>query len=65
MLWMMFKFFLIYLVVVFFLGIFRTWRAVRRAQKAFGQAHQSTVQKKNHPSDGVVEAEYRILDENK
>jgi len=60
----MLKFFLIYLVVVFFLGVFRMLRAVRRAQKTFRSAAQSAGVKKTHNSGNVVEAEYQVLNEN-
>ncbi len=64
MLWIMFKFFLIYLVVVFFLGIFRTWRAITRVQKTVRQSAEASGQKKSFSSENVVEAEYKVIDQN-
>ena len=65
MLGMMFKFFLIYLVVIFFLGVFRTWRAVRRVQKNLREAQRTATQRQERSQAGVVEAEYRVLDDHK
>lgn len=65
MLWIMFKFFLIYLVVVFFIGIFRTWKSVSHVRKAFRRAQQGPEQRQQHSQAGVVEAEYKVLDDNK
>ncbi len=65
MLWIMFKFFLIYLVVMFFIGMFRTWKAVRRVKQNLRDAQSRTQQRQQRTQEGVVEAEYKVLDDNK